>query len=366
MDLGELPTPCLLLDRGRLERNAHRMRAIADAHGVSLRPHLKTSKSLPIAAIALGSASSRGATVSTLEEAGYFIEAGLTELVYAVGVTPSKLERVSALQAGGATLGVLTDAPEVAGAIVARADALGARFSVWIEVDCGQHRGGVGPEDEALMAIGRTLASSDRVALAGVLTHAGHAYGVRGAVALQAVAEEERAAAVRAAERLRAGGLPCPAVSVGSTPTATHARHLEGVTELRAGVYVFQDLFQLGLGTCSREDLALTVLASVVGRRPDAAWVDAGALALSQDHGLEGYGEVVGLELEPLAGSPRVDVLNQVHGRVVARVPPLAGLEVGARVRILPNHACHAAAMFDRYYVLEEGRVVAEWPRLRG
>jgi D-serine deaminase-like pyridoxal phosphate-dependent protein len=365
--LADLPTPCLLLDRARLERNAARMRAIAARHGVRLRPHLKTSKSIDVARVLFGDGSFRGGTVSTLEEATYFLEHGLTDLVYAVGIVPSKLERVAALQRTGATVGVLTDEVRIARALVERAEALDARFSVWIEIDSGQHRGGLAPDDARVVELARVLDRGTRTALAGVLTHAGHSYGARGAEALTAIAEEERACAVEAASRIRGASIPCPEVSVGSTPTATHARHLDGVTELRAGVYAFGDLHQAELGSCAREDVALSVLASVVARREDALWIDAGALALSQDHCLDGYGVVTDEQLRALADS-RVDLLNQVHGRVVGHAPPL---EVGVRVRVLPNHACHTAAMFDRYYVLDgdalDGdRVVMEWPRLRG
>ncbi|MCZ7678198.1 MAG: alanine racemase [Sandaracinaceae bacterium] len=228
--------------------------------------------------------------------------------------------------------------------------------------------GGLAPEDPRLLEIARALASSSRVTLRGVLTHAGQSYACQSPSEIAEVAEAERRAASRAAARIREGGLPCPEVSAGSTPTAAHAASLEGVTELRAGVYVFGDLFQAALGASLHDDLALSVLASVIGRREGCAWIDAGALALTQDRSMDGrgggYGEVRALDLGALPGAPRVDALNQVHGRVVGAA--VEGLRVGDRVRVLPNHACLTAAMFDRYYVLDGDRVTAEWPRLRG
>lgn len=362
--LAELPTPCLVLDRARLERNCARMRAIASSHGVRLRPHLKTAKSLEVAEVALGDAAFRGGAVSTLEEAAYFAERGLTDLTYAVGITPAKLDAVAALGRTGARVGVLTDDLEVARAIASHA----AGFDAWIEVDSGQHRGGLAPEDPRLLEIARALASGPRVTLRGVLTHAGQSYACQSPSEIAEVAEAERRAASRAAAQIREAGLPCPEVSAGSTPTAAHAASLEGVTELRAGVYVFGDLFQAALGASLHDDLALSVLTSVIGRREGCAWVDAGALALTQDRSMDGrgggYGEVRALDLGALPGAPRVDALNQVHGRVVGAA--VEGLRVGDRVRVLPNHACLTAAMFDRYYVLEGDRITAEWPRLRG
>lgn len=340
------------------------MRAIAARHGVRLRPHLKTAKSIDVARVALGDASFRGGTVSTLEEAAYFVERGLTDLTYAVGITPAKLDAVAALSRGAARIAVLTDDVAVAHAIASHVEA----FDVWIEIDSGQHRGGVDPDDPRLLEIARALDGGPRATLRGVLTHAGHSYACTTAGELAAIAERERLAAVHAARRIRDAGIACPEVSVGSTPTATHARSLEGVTELRPGVYVFGDLFQAALGTCTQDDIAVSVLTSVIGRREDCAWIDAGALALTQDRSMDGrgggFGEVRDLDLRELPGAPRVDALNQVHGRVVSRA--LSGLPVGARVRVLPNHVCITAAMFDRYYVIDGERVVAEWPRLRG
>ncbi|MCC6876189.1 MAG: alanine racemase [Sandaracinaceae bacterium] len=384
--LDELPTPCLLLERARLARNCERMRARTKALGVRLRPHLKTSKSLDVANAILGDGP-RGGTVSTLEEAAYFVERGLTDLVYAVPIVPAKLERAAALG-----VAVITDDAGVASAIARRADALGASFDVYVELDTGHHRTGVDPEGPELIAITNKLASSPRVRLRGVLTHAGQSYACRSIEAVRAVAEDERRLAVLAAERLRAAGHAAPEVSVGSTPGVTHAAHLDGATEVRPGVFVFGDLFQAAIGSCAEDDIAVSVLASVISRRAgaartdaartdaartdaartDAVWTDAGALALTQDRSLDdrlddlggAYGGVCDLELRPLGA--RVDRLSQEHGRVVGPQSSLQSLVPGSRVRILPNHSCLTSAMFDRYHVVEDGRAVAEWPRLRG
>jgi D-serine deaminase-like pyridoxal phosphate-dependent protein len=377
MKLEALPTPCAVVDRARLEKNCARMQAIAARHGVRLRPHLKTSKSIDVANLAMGA--ERCATVSTLEEAAYFAERGILDLTYAVGITEDKLERVLEIErASGARIGVLTDDAATARAIARSGDvrakrAIGGRASparearIWIEIDSGQHRGGVGAESDALLEIARAL---EPIGVAGVLTHAGHSYAARGAGEIARIAEEERSAAVRAAERIRAAGIACPEVSVGSTPTALHAKSLEGVTELRPGVYVFGDLFQAAIGACANDDIAFSVVASVIGAREDCAWIDAGALALTQDRSMDGlggaYGEVTALDRSSLRGAPRVDRLNQVHGRVVATSQERLELAVGTKVRVTPNHACLTAAMFDRYYVEEDGEIVAEWPRLRG
>ncbi len=215
-------------------------------------------------------------------------------------------------------------------------------------------------------------------ALRGVLSHAGESYGVSGEEAHAAFAERERSAAVRAAEALRAAGLPCPVVSVGSTPTAHNARDLTGVTEVRAGVYVFFDLVMAGIGVCSTDDIALSVLTTVIGHQRERGWIliDAGWMALSRDRGTasqavdQGYGLVCDIEGR-VVGDLIVSAANQEHG-IVALRPGSTGVlpefAVGTRLRILPNHACATAAQFDDYAVLraDKDAPLAHWPRFGG
>ncbi len=386
MNLDELRTPALILDRARLDRNLAAMSARMCARGVDLRPHLKTAKSIDVARRA--TAGHSGAiTVSTLNEAAYFARAGFTDIVYAVGIAPGKLTDVAAIQAFGARLAVVTDSVEVARAIAAHPAGATIPFRVLIEIDSGAGRAGLAPDDPALTEIARVLGDAPGAELRGVLTHAGQSYGCRDIAAIEAVAEDERRAAVDAASRLRAAGHACPVVSVGSTPTAVFARDLEGVTEARPGVYMFFDLYQVGLGCCAPDDVALTVLASVIGHRRAGGRVggrlliDAGALALSQDRSTaaqdedQGYGHLFDARGARDLGGLRVVSVSQEHGIVAPGMPgralggaaPFDDLPVGARVRVMPNHACMTAAAHDRYHVVEGGEaVVAVWPRTNG
>ncbi len=277
--LADLATPCLLLDRAKLARNIEIMAAAVGRHGVALRPHMKTAKSVDVARLATARQSG-GITVSTLAEAEYFAREGFRDILYAVGIVPAKLDRAAALRRAGANLTLVTDDPATAGVISGHARATGAEHRVLVEVDCGEHRGGVEPESETLIAVGRALGPL----CAGVMTHAGHSYNCRSIAEVEDVAEAERRAAVTAAERLRGIGLATPIVSVGSTPTALHARTLAGVTETRPGVYMFQDLFQVQIGSGAPENMAVTVLASVIHRRPseNRVVIDAGSMALSK------------------------------------------------------------------------------------
>jgi len=365
--LRDLPTPCLVLDRTRLARNIAAMNHAVARTGAALRPHLKTAKSAEVARLATAGQAG-GITVSTLAEAEYFAARGFRDILYAVGIVPAKLDRAAALRAQGVELLLVTDDADTASAVAAHPAGLRAL----VEVDCGEHRAGMPVESDVLRAVGAALGRS----CAGVMTHAGHSYACPTTEAAADLAEHERSVAVRAAGRLRALGLDAAIVSVGSTPTALHARHLTGVTETRPGVYMFQDLFQTQIGSGTRDDIAVTVLASVTGRRPAEGRlvIDAGGLALSKDRSTAaaprdyGFGLVLDIAGVPLAAEAVVERANQEHGVIAAP----AGLDtarfpVGTRLRIAPNHVCMMAAMYDRYHVVDGGEtVVAVWDRVNG
>ncbi len=376
LTLHDLETPCLVVDAERMDRNVSRLRERLAHRGVTLRPHLKTCKSVEVARRVM--ASPQGpATVSTLMEASHFATAGVRDIVYAVGIVAAKLPRVQALRSVGVDLVVLLDTVAQAEAVAAASQQGGQPIPAMIEIDCDGHRSGVKPGDtERLVAIGRALGQGAE--LRGVLTHAGGSYAARGESALRQCAEDERRGIVEAATALRAAGLPCPVVSMGSTPTAHSATDLTGVTEVRAGVFVFFDLVMAGIGVCRIEDIALSVLATVIGHQPDKGWIliDAGWMALSQDRGTakqavnQGYGVVC-----DLAGRAYPDLIvadaNQEHGIITVRPGSdgaLPRLAIGDRVRVLPNHACATGAQHGSYRVVRGGSalVVAEWPRFGG
>lgn len=373
--LPDLATPAALVDAATMQRNIERMQARMDALGVRFRPHVKTSKSLPVVQAQLA-AGARGITVSTLKEAEQFFAAGITDILYAVGIAPNKLAQVLALRRRGCSLKIITDSVAGAEAVVRFGREHGEVFEVWLEIDVDGRRSGIAPEGEALLPVGRTLHEGG-MRLGGVMTHAGSSYETHEPEALRRVAEQERAGTVRAAERLRAAGLPCPVVSVGSTPTALGAEALPGVTEVRAGVYVFFDLVIHNVGVCTMQDIALSVLTTVIGHQPEKGWaiVDAGWMAMSRDRGTQqqlhdfGYGQVCSEAGEPMPGYV-MSGANQEHG-----ILSLAGgvdrgiatrFPLGTRLRILPIHACATAAQHPEYHALLPGGGVETWPRFYG
>lgn len=373
--LTNLETPRLILDRPRLERNARRMTERCRRLGVTLRPHMKTAKSIEVAQIAKPGAHET-ITVATLQEAEFFAKQGYTDILYAVGLTPNKFERAAAIQErSGARLLFCLDSAEVAQAAAEFTARRGGVFDFLIEVDCGEHRSGLAPHSAEVAAIGRLLSQAPGTQCLGVMTHAGHSYSSDDPGRLADIAETERASAVSAAQALRAAGVEPQIVSVGSTPTVLHATGLDGVTEVRCGIYLLWDLAQFSRGMCGLDDLALSVLATVIGhnRQGEALILDAGSLALSKDISANSFRPDVkfGYVCDPTDGRRLGDLVvngvHQEHGTVEIADPVwFDRLPIGSPVRILPNHACLTAAAYDRFTVVDGGEVVGQWARSLG
>lgn len=372
----DVPTPAFVIDEAKLLRNLERAKAKARALGVTLRPHLKTHKSIDIARRQMMSPEGP-ATVSTLAEARYFAEHGVRDLVYAVGIAPYKLPQVAAVRRSGCDLKIVLDSVAAAEAVSDWCREAGETIPVLIEIDCDGHRSGIQPEGAQLIEVARAL--KDGAVLVGVLTHAGASYDVENLAVIRRAAANERAGIVRAAERLREAGFTIDIVSVGSTPTLVYAEDETGVTEIRAGVYSLGDLFMMNLGVVKMDDIAGSVLATVIGHQPEKGQVivDAGWLAMSRDRGTArqhcdfGYGLVCDVEGRPLRGCDiRMTGANQEHGIIEAvagdRLTPEA-FPVGTRLRILPNHACPTAAPYEKLLLVgEDGRVKAALEHVRG
>jgi len=376
LKLTDLETPALILDRQRLERNIARMREHLSRLGVGLRPHVKTAKSIDVLRPVLAGQPG-GVTVSTLKEAEYFFAHGIKDILYAVGIAPNKLTHVAALRARGADITIILDSVATAQAVVAQGQALGVDFPALIEIDSDGHRSGIRPGDAKLIEIGCILNKGVGAQLRGVMTHAGDSYNCKSAEEIRAMAERERAAVVACAEALKRAGLPCPVVSAGSTPTATFAENLAGVSEIRAGVYMFFDLVMAGLSVCALDDIALSVLTTVIGHQPEKHWIitDAGWMALSRDRGTasqqidQAYGVVCDSNGRPIEDLIVVGA-NQEHGIIADRHGGALDLEhfpVGLQLRILPNHACATAAAHGAYHVVNgSAEVAAVWERFSG
>jgi D-serine deaminase-like pyridoxal phosphate-dependent protein len=348
----DLPTPAVLVDLDVLERNIARQAERARAAGVRLRPHAKTHKSPEIARMQLA-AGAAGISLAKTSEAEVFAAEGFDDIFIAYPVVGAgKAERLLALS-DRLRLAVGTDSVEGARALAGVFHSAGRTLDVLLKIDVGHHRVGVLPENA--LAIARSLAELRGISLRGVFTHAGQVYQAETPAAVAAIGKHEGEALASTAAALRQAGLAIEEVSVGSTPSARHAMLASGVTECRPGNYVFHDGSQVALGTCEREDCAMTVLATVVSvPAPDRAVVDAGSKTLSSDTlrpRPDGHGLVLG------SGS-RLRSLSEEHG--VLKVEQGDSFRVGQRVRILPNHACVVSNLHDRLYGVRAGRVETE------
>jgi len=371
MHIGDLATPCALVDLDKLEQNARHVADKARRLGVRLRPHVKTHKCIEAARIQTD-LHFGGVTVSTLAEAQAFAAGGFSNITYAVPIAPQKIFEAMDLHDEIDALNLLIDHPDTIRAIDEAATSRGTNLPVYLEIDCGDGRSGVDPEGESTQILAKRLADADAIDFRGLLTHAGHAYRARTRSEAYEVACEERNLMTALAAELRDLGIPVPEVSVGATPTVRAIDDLTDITEVRPGNYLFYDAFQTAIRTCQIDEIAFSVLATVISVDPDRgrAVVDAGALALSKDAGPThvdpecGFGLLVAVEDQhPLPGL-RILSLTQEHGILTG--PGVEALRPGTRLRIFPNHSCLSAACFDSYQVLRGTEVVDEWHPVRG
>lgn len=383
MILADLDTPCLLVEQRRLSANLRRMQARAEAQGVALRPHLKTHKSVALARRQV-EGGARGVTVAKPGEAEVFAEAGFDDirLAYCVFGT-AKWARLHRLMARGVRVSFCLDTVEGARAASAFFAERGAEAEVLTEVDTGHGRCGVAWDNPDAPDLARAVRDLPGLRLAGLLTHGGQGYvgpaeGETKHAALVRTMTEERDRLLALAVRLHEAGLldPDAELSVGSTPTMSVFENAEAtsaggvpfrITEIRPGNYAFHDQEQVALGAAKLGDCALTVYATVVSKQPDERggshlFLDAGKKVLTSDtgYGTEGYGVLL-YDPDRMRPLPHADLfaLSEEHGWV--RVPGAATLDVGDRVRVVPNHACVVVNTQDELVVVDGEQVVARW-----
>lgn len=352
-DLADLDTPVLLVDVAVLERNVAEMAEVAREAGVRLRPHTKTHKSPEIARLQLEAGAS-GITVAKLGEAEVMVDAGLDDVMVAYPLVGDvKLARLRALLER-ADIRTTTDSVEVAEGLGRVGRDLGRDVGVLVEVDTGLHR--VGRQAGApTVELVQQVARVPGVEVLGLLTHAGHAYRSANAEELQATAEHEGLDLVETAAACAAAGIELREISVGSTPTARIVARVPGVTEIRPGTYVFNDVQQMRLGIATEPACAARVLTTVVAHPTEERFVlDAGSKAFTSDGGdgppFPGRGVV--------AGRPglRLDFMNEEH--CVGHRTGTDDVRIGDRLEVIPLHVCATVNMFDEAFGVRDGEVV--------
>lgn len=360
-----IETPAVVVDRGRLLANLTQVQGLADSAGVALRPHIKTHKSPDLARLQM-ELGAKGITAAKPDEALVFIEAGLPSVTVAYPlVVQGKVARLlEAARARGTELNCIADSAEGVAALDAAAAAQGRRLPVFLKVDVGLGRCGVKPAGEAGPRLARQIAEAPSLRFAGLLSHAGHAYGAGNPEGIRAVARQEREDLLGLAERLRGQGLAVDCISVGSTPSVVAHDGFQGFGEIRPGNYVFMDLTQAAIGIVPFGALALSIVVTVVSRNEDYMIVDAGSKVMSSDRGphgsdaIKGFGLALPLDAtRPEGGWPLVR-LSEEHGFLAHGGRPLP---IGTRLRLFPNHACTVVGLADRLLLLEGERAPAVW-----
>jgi len=366
MQLSELPTPQILIDKGRVEANIARVQRLANDGGLRLRPHAKTHKSPLIAKwqIAVGAV---GVCCAKLGEAEVFVDAGIDDIRLPYPVNPSNAARVLAL-IDRARISIIVDHLDVARGWSEAMTRAGRTLDVLIKVDVGFHRCGIDPNGDPLRFI-QTVASMPGLRLRGLLSHAGHGYSAGSEEQLAAIAREEAAILTGLRDRAGASGIALDELSVGATPTLRFSARERGLTELRPGNYVYFDRTQVALGAATLDDCALTVLATVVSKpAPDRIILDSGSKTLTND-GARGISTAAGFGavLRGDGSSPRqidetltIERLSEEHATV--RVAGSTRLEPGDRVRVVPNHSCVVSNLVDAVRLVEGDVVVDPIP----
>ncbi|XP_068605061.1 D-serine dehydratase [Brachionichthys hirsutus] len=364
--LWTLCSPALLVDADKVKRNAQRMKDRCLELGVQLRPHMKTHKTLEGADIMTGG-SRRCIVVSTLAEACFYGDRGFDDILYAYSLPFDKVERCAALSERLDLFQVLVDHPEALERLTKRRLRDGRRWHVWLKLDCSNGRAGVLPSDPGAVKLAQAIAEAEGVELTGVYAHCGNTYNCKGVEQIQAVAQETTESTLQFMEKLKAVGITCKS-SIGSTPSCSHpVKDMSRLSEVHPGNYVFYDVQQSLIGSCSLEDVAVRVLTRVIGHCPhrNQLLVDCGWCGLS----LDGAGKLrTGYAV--IEGHPDLKLVSmtQEHGRVepVSGALDFSSYPLGTPLMLIPYHACATAMMHPVYHVHSAGRLLGQWTPTRG
>ena len=353
----DIETPAVLLDVAQLNANLESMQRLADKHGVALRPHAKTHKSVEIGRrqLALGAV---GLTVATVEEALVFLAHGFKSLTVARPIVSSGgLEGL--LDAGKkieAEISVVVDSPEGIQLAAQRASAATVTLGIFIKIDVGLKRCGVDPDSREPIILAEKISNATSLCFKGILSHAGQAYAATSTEQAAAIALVEQQVMLEVRDNLIDHRIAVDEVSVGSTPTVLAASNFKGITEIRPGNYAFLDLLPINVGVVTQQDVALTVLATVISKNAQFFITDAGSKTLTSDAGVHGMASTKGFGL----AYPVEHYLSESHGLLVAGLSEEHGkltrsdfdLSIGSKVRIIPNHSCPVANLARQYTVI--------------
>jgi D-serine deaminase-like pyridoxal phosphate-dependent protein len=359
----DLQTPCVLVDRSRVERNVERMQTAANAGDKRLRPHAKTHKSVDLARLQIA----RGAVgicCAKLGEAEVFADAGIEDIRLPYPLHPVNASRVVGLLDRTRLSFIVDHADTARGWSEALRDA-GRDVDVLVKVDVGLHRCGIDPDAHGAADLVARIAAMPGLRFRGLLSHAGHAYAAGSTEEAAAIAHAEAATLQDLATRVRALGVVVEEISVGATPTARFSAQEAAPTELRPGNYIYFDRMQVALGAADWDDCALSVLARVVtAHAPDRLVLDSGSKTLTSDlargpGNTAGYGAIMSsVHSDQPDESLVIERLSEEHAVVRASRPSHLG--PGDLVRIVPNHSCVVSNLMDYVWLVDGDDVVEQ------
>jgi D-serine deaminase-like pyridoxal phosphate-dependent protein len=349
-----LDTPALVIDIDIVERNARQMAKAASARGMALRPHVKTHKSVALARIQMA-AGAVGITVGTLGEAEVMADGGIDDIIlaYPLWAKGEKGARLCAMhERDDLVFTVGVDSIAGGDTLVAAVAGSSKPLRVIVELDPGYHRTGIDPAQAGALA---SALRERGLEVVGAFTHGGHVY--RGREFLEGAAADEVRAITVGAESLRGAGFEPHILSAGSTPTALAAA-TPPVNEVRPGTYLINDRLQVYMGSCTPDDVAIAVAATVVSESAEGKFViDAGAKSLTKDWPpyLTGGGFL------PAYPDGVLERVTDYHGEV--RIPEgTVRPRLGDVVAVVPNHVCPVIDLFSSFVATRHGEVIGRWP----
>lgn len=345
----ELSTPYVHIDLDIAERNIRRMAEELKKFGIDHRPHIKVHKSVEIARLQLA-LGAKGITVAKLGEAEVMAEGGVDDILIAFPIIGSQnLERLKKL-AEKVKIRTILDSRFVAEGISRVGTELGQRIDILIELDGGIHRGGVQP-GEAALNFAREISDLQGINIAGLFAYMGQIYSQKSRDAIREVAKMEKDILLGTKELLNKNGFNISITSGGVTPSSAYPEQLEGITESRAGNYIYYDMNAIRMGLAEEKDIALKIRSTVVSTPlPGYATIDAGSKTLTSD------GSVAEPAFGYVCGMPGVKIvnLNEEHG-YLRFDPEKYSLKVGDQLDIIPNHSCVISNLCDYIYGFRSG-----------
>lgn len=356
-DLELLDTPFVAVDLDVAERNIESLHRRAADYGLNVRPHTKTHKQ-PYFAQRQYEAGARSLTVAKLDEAAVMLDAGFSDLlIHYPLVGRTKAERLAALMGRGLKPTVAIDSVESMRTLARAAEIAESAVDVLVEVDTGFHRCGL--TGSAVLELAESVHRTPGLRFAGLTSFAGNIAGNTDPTVIRRLIEDDDGQLGRYAATLRERGLPVTTVSVGGTILSRHLEVLRHATEVRPGIYVFNDMGIVQAGAADISACACRIWATVVSRpAPDRAVLDSGSKMLSTDGPIRGsYGHVVDHPTWTIAR------ISEEHA-VVTFQNEADGPAIGQRVAVVPNHVCTVMNLQDRVFGVRNHQVVATLPVL--